>query len=146
MLREILNEVKDKPFGVEETRVLEGPDLVVLQTDRRAKAGPNAQRARSYMERKGFEKDRVVDHSENDDIPRGTELAYFEPEPSEMNQNRSAEARASDRGKDANVTDDRLEWASDPSRHDFPGVDTGPRFEESFDGDFEDFDDSEFSF
>lgn len=49
-------------------------------------------------------------------------------DPQEIHSNRSPEARAADRGQDAPLTTDPLEWATDPSEHDFPGVDTGPTF------------------
>jgi hypothetical protein len=69
-----------------------------------------------------------------------------EIDPEAIHRRRPEAAREADEAKDAEVTTDPLEYARDPSRHDYPGVDTGPRFEESFDGDFDDFDDSDFSF
>jgi len=58
-------------------------------------------------------------------------------DPREIQQNRSKEARAADRAKDAPITTDPLEWASDPGATDFPGVDTGPVFRESEGEDFD---------
>jgi len=49
-------------------------------------------------------------------------------DPVEINRRRSEEARAADKGQDAPLTSNPLEWASDPSGLDFPGVDTGPTF------------------
>jgi hypothetical protein len=62
-----------------------------------------------------------------------------EIEPEKIHMRRSETAKIADESKDAEVTTDPLEWASDPSRYDYPGVDTGPRFDETFDGDFADF-------
>lgn len=59
---------------------------------------------------------------ETDDLRR-------ELDPVAINRRRSDEARAADAAKDAPITTDPLEWASDPSQHDFPGVDTGPQFQ-----------------
>jgi len=49
-------------------------------------------------------------------------------DPREVQQNRSSPAQNADRGQDAPLTTDPLEWASDPAGNDFPGVDTGPVF------------------
>lgn len=58
-------------------------------------------------------------------------------DPQEIQSNRSPEARAADRGQDAPLTSDPLEWASDPSGLDFPGVDTGPTFRAEQGDDFD---------
>jgi len=58
-------------------------------------------------------------------------------DPQEVQSNRSPEARAADRGQDAPLTTDPFEWASDPSGHDFPGVDTGPTFRAEQGDDFD---------
>lgn len=58
-------------------------------------------------------------------------------DPQEIHRRRSDEARAADQGKDAPITTDPLEWASDPSAYDFPGVDTGPTFREEQGDDFD---------
>jgi hypothetical protein len=60
--------------------------------------------------------------------------------PERIHQNRSKTERIADESKDAEITTDPLEWAAAPDEHDFPGVDTGPVFEEEFgDSDFDDF-------
>jgi hypothetical protein len=58
-------------------------------------------------------------------------------DPREIQRRRSDEARAADRAKDAPLTSDPLEWASDPSGYDFPGVDTGPTFRKEQGDDFD---------
>jgi hypothetical protein len=58
-------------------------------------------------------------------------------DPREVQQNRSAPARNADRGQDAPLTTDPLEWASDPAGNDFPGVDTGPTFRDEQGDDFD---------
>jgi len=58
-------------------------------------------------------------------------------DPREVHRNRSEEARTADRAKDAPLTTDPLEWASDPGGKDFPGVDTGPVFREQESDNFE---------
>jgi len=51
-------------------------------------------------------------------------------DPEAIQRRRSAAAREADVAKDAPITTDPLEWASDPAGLDFPGVDTGPTFRE----------------
>jgi len=58
-------------------------------------------------------------------------------DPREVQQNRSPQARNADRGQDAPLTTDPLEWASDPAGHDFPGVDSGPAFRDEQGSDFD---------
>lgn len=58
-------------------------------------------------------------------------------DPREVQQNRSAPARNADRGQDAPLTTDPLEWASDPAGNDFPGVDSGPTFRDEQGSDFD---------
>jgi hypothetical protein len=60
-----------------------------------------------------------------------------EIDPREVHENRSETARQTDSGQDAPLTTDPLQWASDPSGYDFPGVDTGPTFRESEGDDFD---------
>lgn len=60
-------------------------------------------------------------------------------DPAAVHAKRSREARIADEAKDARVTTDKEQWASDPSAWDYPGVDTGPQFDETFDSDFLDF-------
>jgi hypothetical protein len=122
-------------------------DTVVVEVDRDAKSTANVNNTSAKMESWGFEEERRVSGLNSERVPRDKTLVAFSLEPEEVDRKlRPAEARASDRGKDAEVTTNAAEWASDPSRHDYPGVDTGPRFEETFDDDFADFDDSDFSF
>jgi hypothetical protein len=59
--------------------------------------------------------------------------------PAQIHSERSQTARVADESKDARLTTDKQQWASDPSGFDYPGVDTGPQFESTFDGDFFDF-------
>lgn len=58
--------------------------------------------------------------------------------PDRVHKNRSETARAADKAKDAEVTTDPLKWASAPNEYDYPGVDTGPQFDDTFDGGFDD--------
>lgn len=60
-------------------------------------------------------------------------------DPAEIHSERSYEAQIADEAKDATITTDEEQWASDPSDWDYPGVDTGPVFEENFDSDFSSF-------
>jgi len=62
-------------------------------------------------------------------------LERTDPDPSALNMRRSPEARASDRGKDAEITTDPLQWAQNPDEFDYPGVDAGPTFRDNFDED-----------
>lgn len=49
----------------------------------------------------------------------------------DKHESRSAEAQAADEARTAeNVTDDYDEWSEDPSKSDYPGVDTGPDHDE----------------
>lgn len=57
----------------------------------------------------------------------------------EIHNDRSQEAQIADESKDAELTTNKEKWASDPSSYDYPGVDTGPTFDDAFDSDFETF-------
>jgi len=48
------------------------------------------------------------------------------PDPAEVHQERSAEARQTDERLEAPLTDDPLEYAKNPDEFDWPGVDTPP--------------------
>lgn len=50
----------------------------------------------------------------------GSDLALLE----QRNRQRSQKARRMDNRRAAEITRDPIEWASDPSEHDFPGIDT----------------------
>jgi len=139
-LRSYLRETEEKFPAIEDTEITDNGVGFVTE------GGVKEQETIRNAMRKGFERGPMVSGENNEELEDDETLLIFEPEPEELNEMRPREARASDRGKDAKVTDDAVEWARDPSRHDFPGVDTGPIFEGSFDGDFDDFDDSEFSF
>lgn len=54
------------------------------------------------------------------------------PNPYEVHESRSEYAQAQDEARDARITTDPEQYASDPNSFDFPGVDTGPRFESTF--------------
>lgn len=58
-------------------------------------------------------------------------------DPQAVQRRRSEAAREADRAKDAEITTDPLQWASDPSQYDYPGVDTGPTFREEQGEDFD---------
>jgi len=60
-----------------------------------------------------------------------------EIDPRDIQENRPEAAREADAAKDAELTSDPLQWASDPTRYDFPGVDTGPTFRDEQTGDFD---------
>jgi len=63
-----------------------------------------------------------------------------ELQPGRINRNRSSDARRADGSRDAEITTDQLQWASNPDEYDYPGVDTGPIFRDNFDeDDFMDF-------
>lgn len=68
-----------------------------------------------------------------------TEDLRDEINPARIHRRRSDPSRETDRAMDAEVTTDPLQWASNPDEFDFPGVDTGPLFDETFDDDFSDF-------
>lgn len=53
-------------------------------------------------------------------------------EPQEIHNARPRSNRRADERRDAEVTADPLQWASNPDEYDFPGVDTGPTFREEF--------------
>lgn len=57
------------------------------------------------------------------------------PNPIEVHESRSDYAQAQDEARDARITTDPEQYASDPDSFDFPGVDTGPRFENAFGSD-----------
>jgi len=58
-------------------------------------------------------------------------------DPQAIHNERSQTAQVADEAKDAEVTTNESLWASDPDSYDFPGVDTGPQFDETFDSDFD---------
>jgi len=64
-----------------------------------------------------------------------TDTLRDEIEPEAVQRNRTEAAREADRAKDAEITTDPLQWASNPDEYDFPGVDTGPTFRDNFDPD-----------
>lgn len=53
-------------------------------------------------------------------------------DPQDIHDARPRSNRRDDEQRDAEVTTDPLQWASNPTEYDFPGVDTGPKFEEEF--------------
>lgn len=59
--------------------------------------------------------------------------------PQRIHQNRNQTEQIADEAKDAEITTDPLKWASAPDRYDYPGVDTGPQFEDTFGGGFDNF-------
>lgn len=56
-----------------------------------------------------------------------------------VHKNRSRKERLADESKDAEITTDPIKWASAPDQFDYPGVDTGPGFRDTFGDDFDDF-------
>lgn len=70
-----------------------------------------------------------------------TDVIRDEIDPQRIHGNRSETERIADESKDAEITTDPLKWASAPDQYDYPGVDTGPRFRDTFGGDFDDFSD-----
>lgn len=66
-----------------------------------------------------------------------TDTLRSEIDPRDIQRRRPEAAREADAAKDAPLTTDPLQWASDPSQYDFPGVDTGPTFRESEGEDFD---------
>ena len=139
-LRSYMSKTEEKFPAIKDTEITDSGVGVVTE------GGVEDQELIRNAMRRGFERGPMVSGRNNEELEDDETLLIFEPEPGELNEMRPRNARVSDRGKDAKVTDDEVEWASDPSRHDYPGVDTGPRFEETFDDDFDDFDDSGFSF
>jgi len=73
-----------------------------------------------------------------------TQAVRDELDPSDIHQARPRIEQRSDNRRDAELTTDPLQWASNPDEYDFPGVDTGPRFESAF-GDVDARDFGEFS-
>lgn len=59
--------------------------------------------------------------------------------PQRIHEERSMRSRVADESKDAEITTDESKWASAPDQYDYPGVDTGPKFESTFEGPFDDF-------
>lgn len=57
------------------------------------------------------------------------------PNPFDVHESRSEYAQAQDEARDARITTSPRKYASDPDSFDFPGVDTGPRFESTFGSD-----------
>jgi len=57
------------------------------------------------------------------------------PNPYEVHESRSEYAQQQDETRDARITTSPRQYASDPDSYDFPGVDTGPRFESTFGSD-----------
>jgi len=60
-------------------------------------------------------------------------------DPQAIHNDRTPEAQIADESKDAEITTNKRKWASNPDEFDYPGVDTGPRFEQTFNDDFTDF-------
>lgn len=60
---------------------------------------------------------------------RAVDDADLPPDPREVHEGRSETAQRQDESRDARVTVDAEQYASDPDSFDFPGVDTGPGFE-----------------
>jgi len=54
------------------------------------------------------------------------------PDPREVHQSRSEYAQAQDEARNAQITTSPTQYAADPDSFDFPGVDTGPRFRNTF--------------
>jgi len=54
------------------------------------------------------------------------------PDPREVHGSRSEYAQAQDEARNAQITTSPSQYASDPDSYDFPGVDTGPRFRNTF--------------
>jgi len=71
------------------------------------------------------------------DNPTSVQNLRREIDPRDIQQNRPEAAREADAAKDAELTSDPLQWASDPARYDFPGVDTGPTFRDQQGDDFD---------
>lgn len=58
------------------------------------------------------------------------------PDPRRVHESRSDYAQKQDLARDARITTDPDQYASDPNSYDFPGIDTGPTFrdvEDDFD-------------
>jgi len=68
-----------------------------------------------------------------------TDALRDEIDPQSVHENRSRAERLADEAKDAEITTDPLEWASAPDQYDYPGVDTGPRFRDTFGDGFDEF-------
>jgi hypothetical protein len=61
-----------------------------------------------------------------------TEAVREELDPEKIHNARSIKARRMDQRRDAEITTDALVWASNPDEYDYPGVDTGPMFKDTF--------------
>jgi len=59
------------------------------------------------------------------------------PDPRVVHSDRSEYAQAQDVARDAEITTDPEEYATDPNSFDFPGVDTGPTFREAQEEEFD---------
>jgi len=71
----------------------------------------------------------------NDVIPSQIEGNNGPPNPQDVHESRSKYAQRQDESRDARITTSPTTYASDPNSFDFPGVDTGPRFESTFGSD-----------
>jgi hypothetical protein len=60
-----------------------------------------------------------------------------EIDPQRIHNARPRSNRRADERRDAEITTDPLQWASNPNEYDFPGVDTGPTFREEQGEDFD---------
>jgi len=54
------------------------------------------------------------------------------PDPREVHQSRSEYAQAQDEARNAQITTSPTQYSADPDSYDFPGVDTGPRFRNTY--------------
>lgn len=54
------------------------------------------------------------------------------PDPREVHESRSEYAQAQDEARNARITTSPSRYAADPNSYDYPGVDTGPRFRNTF--------------
>lgn len=71
----------------------------------------------------------------NDVYPSRVDEDSGPPNPFDVHESRSEYAQSQDEARDARITTSPRQYASDPDSYDFPGVDTGPRFENTFGSD-----------
>jgi len=83
--------------------------------------------------------DVFVRPGEPDSSPENGVDATDDINPQRIHEERSMTSRVADESKDAEITTDASKWASAPDQFDYPGVDTGPQFEKTFEGPFDDF-------
>jgi len=123
---------------VEQSGGLEG-DLRVDATGRQASVEPDglvdddtfesfrgAVRNNSAISYRGGSNDVISSRVDDDSGP---------PNPYDVHESRSEYAQSQDEARDARITTSPRQYASDPDSYDFPGVDTGPRFENTFGSD-----------